>query len=243
MRIRSVVSALIVALAGGLTAAPALAQSDDGPSRTISVQGEGTVNVAPDRAVVRFGVVSEAETAEAARSQNADAAARSMNAVRDLGIPDNRIRMEALQLQPRREYNPETRQREEKGYEATRQIVVNVDSLDRLSVLVTRVVQEGANRLSGIQYDLSDRDAVRNDALREAAEAAQAKADLLATALGASLGPVQQIREQSFSFPRPMMRMEAAAMKTADQAAPQPDAYAAGEIEVSASVQVTFALQ
>jgi hypothetical protein len=223
--------------------APAPAQSDDGPSRTISVQGEGTVSVAPDRAVVRFGVVSRAETAEAARSQNADAAARAMNAVRDLDIPERRIRMEALQLQPRREYNPETRQREDKGYEATRQIVVEVDSLDRLPVLVTRVVQEGANRLSGIQYDLSDRDAIRNDALREAAEAARAKADLLATALGASLGPVQQIREQSFSFPRPMMRMEAAAMKTADQAAPQPDAYAAGEIEVSASVQVTFALQ
>jgi hypothetical protein len=223
--------------------APAPAQSDDGPSRTISVQGEGTVSVAPDRAVVRFGVVSRAETAEAARSQNADAAARAMNAVRDLDIPERRIRMEALQLQPRREYNPETRQREDKGYEATRQIVVEVDSLDRLPVLVTRVVQEGANRLSGIQYDLSDRDAIRNDALREAAEAARAKADLLATTLGATLGPVQEIREQSFSFPRPMMRMEAAAMKTSDQAAPQPDAYAAGEIEVSASVQVTFFLQ
>jgi hypothetical protein len=223
--------------------APAPAQSDDGPSRTISVQGEGTVSVAPDRAVVRFGVVSRAETAEAARSQNADAAARAMNAVRDLDIPERRIRMEALQLQPRREYNPETRQREDKGYEATRQVVVEVDSLDRLPVLVTRVVQEGANRLSGIQYDLSDRDAIRNDALREAAEAARAKADLLATTLGARLGPVQEIREQSFSFPRPMMRMEAAAMKTADQAAPQPDAYAAGEIEVSASVQVTFFLQ
>ena len=243
MHSRSVASTFILVLVWSLMVAPAPAQSDNGPSRTVSVQGEGTVNVAPDRAVVRFGVVSRAETAEAARSQNADAAARAMNAVRDLGIPDNRIRMEALQLQPRREYDPETRQREEKGYEATRQIVVNVDSLDRLPVLVTRVVQEGANRLSGIQYDLSDRDAVRNDALREAAEAAQAKADLLATTLGASLGPVQEIREQSFSFPRPMMRMEAAAMKTADQAAPQPDAYAAGEIEVSASVQVTFALQ
>lgn len=243
MRIRSVVSALIIALAGSLAAAPACAQPDDGLSRTISVQGEGTVNVAPDRAVVRFGIVSQAETAEAARSQNADAAARAMNAVRDLGIPDDRIRMEALQLQPRREYDPETRQREERGYEATRRVVVEVDSLDRLPVLVTRVVQEGANRLDGIQYDLSDRDTVRNDALRKAAEAAQAKAGLLATTLGASLGPVREIREQSFSFPRPMMRMEAAAMKTADQAAPQPDAYAAGEIEVSASVQVTFLLQ
>jgi uncharacterized protein YggE len=240
---RSTVCVLALLVGSLFVAGTTLAQSDDGPSRTISVQGEGTVRVAPDRAVVRFGIVSEAETAEAARSQNADAAARAMNAVRDLGIPDNRIRMEALQLQPRREYNPETRQREDKGYEATRQIVVEVDSLDRLPVLVTRVVQEGANRLSGIQYDLSDRDAIRNDALREAAEAARAKADLLATTLGATLGPVQEIREQSFSFPRPMMRMEAAAMKTADQAAPQPDAYAAGEIEVSASVQVTFFLQ
>jgi hypothetical protein len=106
------------------------------------------------------------------------------------------------------------------------------------------VVQQGANRLDGIEYGLQDRDPVRNEALREAATHARAKAELLAQTLGASLGPVQSISEQSFSFPRPAMRVEMAL--AADQAGgrePSPDAYAAGEIEVTATVQVTFRLQ
>jgi len=251
LSMRHAVAVFTLAMIWGFSvvfAPPVHAQIDAGAAaqempRTVSVQGEGSVPVAPDRAIVRFGVVSRAETAEGARAQNAEASSRALNAVRGLGVPDARIRMERLQLQPRREYNRETRTHEEKGYEATRQVVVEIDSLDLLPTVVTRGVQQGANRLDGIQYDLQDRQAVRNDALRRAAESAREKAQLLAETLGASLGVVQRINEQNFDFPSPIVRMEAAAMKTADQAAPEPDAYAAGEIEVSATVQVTFRLQ
>lgn len=228
-----------------MSARPASAQDSFDDRRTVTVQGEGTVTATPDQAVVRFGIVSEAETAEAARSQNATASRNAMNAVRDLGIAEAKIQMQGLRLQPQREYDRETRSYEERGFEATRQVVVEVDSLDRLPALVTRVVQQGANRLDGIQYELSDREAVRNDALRAAAETARAKAALLAESLGAELSEVLQINEQSFNFPQPMHRAEQSMAKaaTADQAAPEPDAYAAGEIEVSASVQVTFRIR
>ncbi len=236
---------LVVSLLALMSSSPVAAQDTPGPSRTVTVQGEGTVTAAPDQATVRFGIVSEAETAEAARAQNARASKNAMNAVRDLGIADGKIQMQRLQLQPRREYNRQTRTYEEKGYEATRQVVVEMDRLEQLPTLVARVVQQGANRLDGIQYELSDRDAVRNEALRAAAESARAKAQLLAETLGADLGGVLQINEQSFDFPQPVYRaqMEMAKAASADQAAPEPDAYAAGEIEVSASVQVTFELQ
>jgi uncharacterized protein YggE len=202
------------------------------------------VSAAPDRATVRFGIVSEAETAEAARSQNAQAAKRAMNAVRALDVPDEKMRMESLRLQPRREYNPETREHEEKGYEATRQVVVELSDLEQLPRLVTRVVQQGANRVDGISYGLSDRSAIRNEALRKAAQSARDKADLLATTLDAELGSVQQIQEQSFGFDQPSPRVEMQFAKSAQaDAAPEPDAYAAGEIEVSATVQVTFGLR
>jgi len=236
---------LVVSLLALMSSSPVAAQDTPGPSRTVTVQGEGTVTAAPDQATVRFGIVSEAETAEAARAQNARASKNAMNAVRDLGIADGKIQMQRLQLQPRREYNRQTRTYEEKGYEATRQVVVEMDRLEPLPTLVARVVQQGANRLDGIQYALSNREAVRNEALRAAAESARAKAQLLAETLGADLGGVLQINEQSFDFPQPVYRaqMEMAKAASADQAAPEPDAYAAGEIEVSASVQVTFELQ
>jgi uncharacterized protein YggE len=229
---------------GPLFVANGQAQEAADLPRTVHVTGESSVSVAPDRATVRFGIVSEAKTAEAARKQNARAAKRAMNAVRNLDVPEKKMRMESLRLQPRREYNPETQKHEDKGYEATRQVVVELADLEQLPRLVTAVVQQGANRVDGISYGLSDRSSVRNEALRKAARNAREKADLLATTLEATLGPVQQIDEQSFGFDQPTPRVGLQLAKTArDEAAPEPDAYAAGEIEVSATVQVTFVLR
>ncbi len=235
---------LLTVLIALLGAAPALAQDAPATDRLVRVSGEGTVRAAPDRATVRFGIVSRAETAEAARRQNAAAAKTAMNAVRDLGVAEEKIRMESLRLQPRREYDPQTQTREERGYEASRQVVVELDTLAQLPRLVTRVVQRGANRLEGIDYGLQDRTAARNDALRQAAQSARDKAQLLAESLGAALGPVRQIDEQSFGYQSPSPRVEMQLAKSAaEDAAPEPDAYAAGEIEVNATVQVTFSLQ
>ena len=234
---------LLVPLALAL-ALPARAQDTTPMRRTISVSGEGVLRVEPDQATARFGVVTQAENPDSARLQNAEAARRAMNAVRDLGIADRKLRLETLRLQPAHQYNPETRQYEEKGYEAVREVVVEVDSLDLLPTLIAEVVEKGANRLQGVEYGLQDRRATRDAALQEAVRDAREKARLMAGTLGLELGQVVQIAEQSFNFPRPMMRMEmqeAAVSKTA--AAPVPEAYAAGEMEVNASVQVVFLLE
>jgi uncharacterized protein YggE len=235
----------LVLLCSGLLllAGTVQAQNTEAPQRTVRVSGEGTVNASPDQATVRFGIVTRADDPETARSQNAEAAKGALNAVRELGVPESDLRMETLRLAPRREYNRETRTHEEKGYEATRQVVVEVDSLELLPRLVAQVVQRGANRLEGIDYDLKDRSSIRNEALRQAATNARDKARLLAETLDAELGPVQEIHEQNFSFgqPSPRVRMEFAQAAQAD-AQGEPDAYAAGEIEVSAQVQVVFEL-
>jgi len=236
------VSALLLCI---LFTLPVQAQPDSSvPDRTVRVSGEATVTAAPDQATVRFGIVSKAETAEAARQQNAEAAKSALNAVRKLGIPEEKVRMESLRLQPRREYNPQTKRHEEKGYKATRQVVAELTDLEQLPRVVARVVQQGANRLNGIGYRLSDRTATRNEALRRAARNAREKARLLATSLDATLGPVQQITEEDFGFDEPQPRVQMAHAKSADaRAAPEPDAYAPGEIEVTARVQVVFRLE
>lgn len=211
--------------------------------RTVSVTGEGVIRAEPDQATLRFGVVTEAASAENAREANAAAASRALNAVRELGVPERKIRLETLSLQPRREFDPETRRYRELGYEAVREVVVELDDLELLPVVVAQVVESGANRLNGIAYDLQNRDAVRSEALREAVLTARTKAALLAETLGEGLGAVHSINEQSFDFPRPMYRAAMAMDMAKAEAAPEPEAYAAGEIEVRAVVAVTFLLQ
>lgn len=223
------------------------AHAQDGSSqapRTVTVSGTGEATAVPDRAIVRFAIETDADNAETARSQNAKAARNAMNAARSFDIPDEDIQMESLRLQPRREYNRQTGQTEDLGYVALRTVRVKLSDIDDLPAMIAKVVSEGANRLEGVEYDLEDRSPLRNEALRNAAETSRSKADLLAQALGASLGAVQQINEQSFSFPQPQMnvRMEAMAM-SADASAPEPDAFAAGQITVSAQIEVTFLLE
>jgi uncharacterized protein YggE len=211
--------------------------------RTVTVSGEGVLHVQPDKATVRFGVVTRHADPEQARRLNAEAAREAMNAVRRLGIEERKLQLQALSLQPVREYNQATNQWEDKGYEAAREVVVELEDLEKLPEVIAQVVQKGANRLNGLSYDVKDRQAVRNEALRQAVLAARDKAQLMATTLGATLGPIWQIAEQGISMPPPILRMaEAAVPKAMASASAEPEAYAAGEIEVTATVQLVFVL-
>src|SRR5690606_36330653 len=192
---------------------------------------------------VRFSIVTRGLDAEVARQQNAAASAEAMNAVRALGIPEERIRMEAFRIEPVREWDERSRQYVEKGLEVVRDVVVEVYDLEKLPALVAEVVQKGANRLHGVSYGLRDRKAARIEALREAVSNAREKAELMASTLGVSLGKVVQINELMFDFPQPYFRMASQEMLAKDAAAaPEPDAYASGEIEVRATVQVLFSI-
>lgn len=224
-------------------ATPVMAQESK-LDRAITVSGEGVVQAIPDKATVRFGIVTRHEDPEMARTENASTSKETLNAVRDLGVDQRKIRMETLRLQPVREYNPETRRPEDKGYEAARELVVEIVDLDILPNLIAKVVQHGANRLNGVTYGIQDREAIRDEALVEAVTRARSKALLMAETLNAELGMVMRIAEQSFSMPSPMVRMSDQTMMMAKaEAAPEPEAYAAGEMEVRAIVQVVFQMK
>ena len=229
----------LLALSGATVLSATAQQPGTLPMRSVSVSGEATVRVVPDQAVVRFGVVTQASEPEAARSQNAAASRDVLNSVRALGIQEGRIRMETLRLQPARDYNPETQRYEERGFEAVREVVVEVDDLEVVPTLVAEVIAQGANRLNGVTYDLQDRSAARNEAMREALLNAREKADLLARTVDEELGEILVISEQAFDFPRPMLDFARAEMA---KGSPEPEAYAPGEIEVRATIQAVFRL-
>ena len=208
--------------------------------RMVDVTGEASVRVAPDQADVRFAVVTRGEEPGAVRADNEAAASAALDAVRELGIAEEDIRMEGLRLQPRHEYDAETRAHREAGFEAVRDVHVRVRDLTDLPDLVAVVVDAGANRIQEVRYDLADRTPARNEALQEAARAARDKAVVLVRALDAELGPLLELREQQFHFGIPRMaRLDA----TAEAASGDPAAYAPGEIEIEARVEVRFGIR
>lgn len=216
--------------------------AQEAPPRSVTVSATDTVRVTPDRVIVRFAVVTRSPQAEAAHRQNEEASRRVLDAVRQIGIPERQIQVQMLRLHEEVEHRQGRRVRV--GFMARRDVQVIIDDMERVPVVVSRVVEEGATEFGGISYELRDYRAQENEALRRAALRAREKADVLAATLGMSVRAVHSITEAGVAIPRwPMPGMRVAAEALDLDLAVMPEAFAPGEIEVRASVVVIFELE
>lgn len=232
----STVAVLAVPATAAMIAAPAWAEVSQA---TISVTGEGHVEVAPDMATVVLGVTSEDDTAKAALGANNDAVAAVIRRLKTAGIEDRDIQTSGLSLGPRYDYSKTNTDGSQviTGYIASNMVTVRVRALDTVGGVLDAAVTDGANSLNGITFGLQETVAVTDAARKAAVEDAHRKALLYAAAAGAKLGRVLSISEQGgFSPPMPMAMAEAAFDKSG--AVP----VAAGALNVSASVVILYEL-
>lgn len=231
-----------IPLAGALLAAvlaSGAASADDHatPAPQIVVTGEGRVEMAPDMATITLGAQAEALNAAEALAATSAATARILVQLSEAGIEPRDIQTANLSLAPRYEnYRSDGRQPRLLGYVASNTIRVRVRDLDALGARLDAAVAAGGNRFDGLAFGLQDPGPVTDEARRRAVDDARRKAELYAEAAGVTLGTVLTITDQgSFGVPQPRMRGE---MMMAEAAVP----VAAGEIEVGASVVITYGL-
>ena len=231
---------LLVPLAGaglpqGAGPYAAQAQSAEAP-RQISVSGTGRVDLAPDMATVRIGVTHQDEDAAAALQQTSDAVAAMLARLTELGIAARDVQTAGLSLNPVWRDRPEQQgQPMPWGFEASNVVSLRLRDIAALGEVLDALVADGANRLDGVSFGLQDPEASMDEARRLAVADARRKATLFAEAAGVALGKVIDLTETGMATPRPQM-MEMAAMR-ADSVP-----VAAGEVGITASVQMTFAL-
>ena len=232
---------LLVPLAGaglpqGAGPYAAQAQSAEAP-RQISVSGTGRVDLAPDMATVRIGVTHQDEDAAAALQQTSDAVAAMLARLTELGIAARDVQTAGLSLNPVWRDRPEQQgQPMPWGFEASNVVSLRLRDIAALGEVLDALVADGANRLDGVSFGLQDPSASMDEARRLAVADARRKATLFAEAAGVALGKVIDLTETGMATPRPQM-MEMAAMR-ADSVP-----VAAGEVGITASVQMTFALE
>jgi uncharacterized protein len=235
-------SAILVLVLPVLTAclAPptATAQVPDPASpRVVQVSGQASVQRVPDRATVQLAVETIAPSAREATAANAATMDRVLAAIRQLGVPDARIQTTRIDLHPRHETRRDGTPPAIVGYQAVNQVIVHLDDVMLVGRVVDAGVQAGANRVTGVNFQLSDPDAAYHDAIRLAVEKARAEAMVIAQALGETLGPPLQVTTGGAQVP-PQFRMDAMRMEAAQMDTPvQP-----GELDVRATVSITFRL-
>lgn len=162
----------------------------------VAVVGEAYEDVAPDRAILRFGVVTDRPTAAAAASDNAAAMAAILADLKAMGISDADMQTQNVSLTP-----ISTEERDAKGktktiqsYRASNTLAVFVKPVDKAGDIIGRAIDKGANSLDGVDYDHSNLDAKRDDLRAKAVKDAERRARIYAEAAGLRLARVIEIR-------------------------------------------------
>ena len=220
-------------LAATLSLAPLTALAE---AATLTVTGSATVETVPDLATLSLGVTTNGATAAAAMSANSDALASVIARLKAAGVADRDIQTSNLSLNPNWVTNSMGTASEIQGYVATNMLTIRIRALNTTGAVLDAAISDGVNSLNGLYFGLQNPRPAEDEARRQAVADAIARATLLSTAAGTSLGPILSLTDGGAAppIPGPMYRMTDAA------AAPVP--VEAGSLGISASVTLVFQL-
>lgn len=198
----------------------------------VRTTGEATVTARPDRAQIDLGVVTQADTSQAAVQQNAQKLETTLARLRQLLGAGADIKTISYTVTPNYRYPTQGGEPTITGYTATNIVRVTLDDLTKVGNVIDTATQGGSNRIQNLRFMLKDEAPVKAQALREAALKARASANALAGALGLNVVRVLSVAEGGSAIVP--VRDVAFARQEAASTPIEP-----GTIEVTASVVLT----
>src|SRR5215831_4987158 len=179
MRMRSGRMALMTTLLPAVFACTVTATvaAQQPPVSSIRVTGDARVTAKPDRVQIDLGVTTRAAKSQDAAAQNARQVDAVLAAVRKAAGPTAVLKTVSYSLNPNYQYHPNGGEPTIEGYTAVNVVQITLDELGKIGAVIDAATQAGANQVQGIQFTLRDQDAVRAEALREAALRARAEAE------------------------------------------------------------------
>ena len=229
------------------TAAPAYGQTKE---RTITVNGQAEIRVAPNEVLLTVGVETNNMDIARARTENDEKIRAIVAAATGAGVGREHVKTEFLDIQPR--YRDEYDRRTFLGYFARRSLSITLRDVERFESLLTAVLTAGANYIHGVDFRTTElrkhRDAARASAIRAARE----KAADMAAALGVQVGAPVNVQEGYAGWYSPYSswwggRGGGMALQNVVQerraSGGADDSLVPGQISVTATVTVTFELR
>ena len=237
------------------TPSPALASevqagSTQAVQRTIQVSASDSVKVLPDMAELSLTICPQGTTAQEAQAQAASELDALKAALAALGIDEKNIVASQVNIYARYDWSDYV----EKivGYQASIDITLRELTIDQANSAIPAIAGIEDTTLDGTRFYVSTYDERYQEALVSALQVAQAKAQVLAQAAGAQLGAVANVCEnydsQEYRYSSVQAKSEADTMAVAEAAAADTgagnssDMLNPGEIEIKASISVTYEL-
>jgi len=205
----------------------------------IWVTGQGEVMAVPDIVTLSLGVEAQADTVAEAQTQANEAMADIMTALLDNGVAEADIQTQYFNISQITRWDYDDDEQVVVGYRVTNMVTAKIRDVDGAAVVIDAVVEAGGDlvRINSISFSIDDPSAYYVEARQDAMADALAKAEQLAQLAGVTLGSPTYIVEGATYIPTRyidgMMLLEDAAQSTS---------ISPGELEITLSVQVTYAI-
>lgn len=213
-------------------------QVGDEQLNTISVTGSGTVSMQANEATVTLGVQTECGSASEAVRLNAELMNAVIDAIKALGITEEDMRTVSYSVSPVYANYDYTRI---VAYRVVNMIAVKVTDMDLIGSVIDEAAREGANKIQGVSFGLSDekQQELREEAYLAALDDAEGKAELIADRLDLTITGVLYITESAYQPYQPYSNYEFAMM--GEVKAPTP--IIEGKLSVSVTVHVIYSFE
>lgn len=162
---------------------------------TVTVQGVGSVKVAPDAATATVGVqVFEPNLSGALATSNTQMSA-IIEAVKAAGVAAEDIQTSGFYVSIMQNFDDRGNPLEVTGYQVSNQVSLVIRPTDALGGVLDAAVTAGANSIYGVGFFVENPGEAANEARRLAVDDAHARAEVFANSAGMTLGKVVSITE------------------------------------------------
>ncbi len=236
---------LVTVLCALLAATTAFGHDDGGLDDLpqLTVRGDATLHKPADQMRLRVAVVTEADEATAAVSQNNRRMADVIAAIEKAGLDKTEYQTGRFSIQPRYSRRPRqadaTWTRRIIGYGVTNSLAIRTMKLDLAGKIIEAANNAGANSIDAISFDLANPRTHRAEAIAAATGNARSDAAILARAADVRLVRIISIHLGSGGAPPPGPRMFRAESMVAASVVSAPPIQP-GDVPVQASVTIVY---
>jgi len=205
----------------------------------IWVSGTGVITVIPNIAILRLGVAVQGTSVAVAQSQAAEAMEEIMAVLTGNGVTGKDIQTQYFSIHQITKWDSGMEQEILVGYRVNNMITAKIREIDKVGIIIDAVATAGEDltQIDSIDFSVDNPSAYYEEAREKAMIDAKVKAEQLAELADGRLGKVTYISE-SAQIPPPIYRQNIydEAMSAATTT------ISPGEIEVSLTVQIAYAL-
>jgi uncharacterized protein YggE len=210
---------------------PLLASEGQTPA-AIEVTGRGSVSERPDRAVLSFGIETNATDANEAIRLNASQANELIAVLKQKIGANDKIVTSQFQLYP--VYSQKARI-SPSSYRVTNSVRLETTQVDNLGPFIDAAAKAGSGRIGQLRFSHSKSDELARKATMLAVEDARRTAEDMARAAGVKITRLHRLRSATAHGPRPMH----AEMAVASRATP----IEVGELTIERQVTAIFLIE